>query len=56
MDKWIEAFTQILGIEMGPLEQQTQDVNSIDALNKEKGWKLKGIVAGTVLDLLQKYE
>ena len=56
MDPWIEAFTQILGIDMGNLEQQTQDVNRIDALNKEKGWKLKGIVAATVLDLLQKYE
>ena len=34
MDQWIEAFTQILGIDMGPLEQQTQDVAQIDALNR----------------------
>jgi len=56
MDAWVEAFTQILAIDMGPLETQTQDVNQVDAFNREKGWKLKGIVAATVLDLLQKYD
>ena len=43
-------------MEMGPLEVQQSDSAAIELLNKEKGWKLKGIVSGTALELLQKYQ
>jgi len=56
MDRWVQIFGQILQTDMGPIEHPTTDSELIDKLNKEEGWKLKGIVSGTLLDLLQKYE
>jgi len=56
MDKWVQVFGQILQTDMGALEQATSDADQIDKLNKEEGWKLKGIVSGTLLNLLEKYE
>lgn len=56
LDSWVAAFTQIMAIDMGALQQPTQNAEQVEALNKEKGWKLKGLVSGTLLTLLQKYE
>lgn len=55
MDNWVNCFCQILQTDMGALETSTNDPEQISRLNKEKGWKLKGIVTGTAYSLFSKY-
>lgn len=57
LSTWIECFVMILGSEQdasSPLAQKTEDLKTIEGLDKEEWWKLKGICSKISVKLFNK--
>ena len=55
LQKWTLMFKSVLELDLGPLEEPTEDSAEIDSRDKHSFWKLKATLSKASLRLLQRF-